>query len=692
MQGSMIEPFVQGFFLVLQWPAIGYLLGGVFLGIWLGAVPGLGGIIGLVILLPFTFGMEPVHAFALLLGMYAVTTTGDTIASVMLGIPGTAASQATILDGYPLAQRGEAQRAFGAAFTVSAFGGVFGALLLAVSLPLVLPLILAFNNPEIFALGILGLSMVGSLSGASVLKGLTAALVGLMIASVGYSESASIPRFWFGTDYLLDGVPLIPMVLGLFALPELMELAIRNENISRVSREQTRGVTIFTGIRDALTHWWLALRCATIGTYIGILPGLGASIVDWLAYGHAVQSAKDKSQFGKGDIRGVIAPEAANNAIKGGALIPTVAFGIPGSLGAAILLGALLIQGMKPGPEMLTDNAHITFSMVWSIVIANIVAAILLIFWSNQVAKIAFVRGHLIVPAVVLFVFMGAWMGGSSIGDWIVCVSAGVLGYFMKRGGWPRPPLVLALILGSILENAFNISMSSHDGIGWLTRPIVLIICLLIAITLFTSIRGLARRSQERSKEKVKEGIGDASVSETGEGAERNAVLSLPLSLVLVICFAAATITALQWPAEVAQFPMAATIPGLTLASFAMISDWRALGATSSNVGGYVNAIAHGLKAGLAGQAGQFFAYLAAIIMVSFLTGQIVALLVFIVLYLWRWGGYGWHVCALYAIGAWAILYGFYEKVMHILWAQSALDDVYAAILKVIGSPVGLWQ
>ena len=470
----MFDAFVTGFFLVFEWPAIGFLMLGVFIGMWLGAVPGLGGIIGLVLLLPFTYGMDPVPAFALLLGMFAVTTTSDTIASVLLGVPGTAASQATILDGYPLAQQGKAARAFGAAFTVSAFGGVFGALILAVSLPLILPIILSFNSPELFMLGVLGLAMVGSLSGGSILKGLAVACLGILMSTVGYAETIAIPRFYFGTDYLIDKLPLIPVVLGLFAIPEVMELAIRNTSISRIPQDQTEDGGMLEGIKDAFRHWWLATRCAVIGTYVGMLPGLGAAIVDWIAYGHAVQSAKDKSKFGQGDIRGVIAPEAANNATKGGSLVPTVAFGIPGSLGTAILLGALLIQGLRPGPDMLTTELHITFSMVWASVVANIVVAILLMLWSKQVAKVAFVPGHLLVPGVILFVFMGAWLGGASLGDWISCITMGIIGFIMKRGGWPRPPLILALILGSIMEHAFQISMGAADGAHWLyTRPIV---------------------------------------------------------------------------------------------------------------------------------------------------------------------------------------------------------------------------
>ena len=335
----------------------------------MGAVPGLGGVLGMILLLPFTFDMEPVHAFALLLGLFAVTSTSDTIASVMLGIPGTAASQATILDGYPLAKKGQAARAFGAAFTVSAFGGVFGAIVLAISLPIITPIITSFGSPEIFMLAILGLVMVGSLSGGSISKGLLAGLLGLLISTIGAAQTVAIYRYTFNTDYLLDTLPLIPCVLGLFAIPELMELAVKNISIARIENINTKNSRITDGIKDAFRHWWLATRCAAIGTYIGILPGLGAAIVDWIAYGHAVQSSKDNKNFGKGDIRGVIAPEAANNATKGGALIPAVAFGIPGSLGTAILLGALLMVGLLPGPDMLTTDLHITFSMVWTLVL-----------------------------------------------------------------------------------------------------------------------------------------------------------------------------------------------------------------------------------------------------------------------------------------------------------------------------------
>ncbi len=669
----MFEALWTGLTLVFQWPSIGYLLLGASLGIWVGAIPGLGGIIGLVLLLPFTFGMDTVPAFALLLGMWTVITTSDTIASVMLGIPGSAASQATILDGYPLAQKGHAARAFGAAFTVSAFGGVFGALVLAFSLPLVSPIIMSFGSPELFMLGLLGLTMVGALSGTSILKGLSAAMLGLMLGLIGMAETIALPRYTFDSLYLMDELPIIPVVLGLFAIPELLELAVRNVSISRVPKDQAEGGGILDGIRDAFRYWALALRCAFIGTYIGMLPGLGASIVDWVAYGHAVQSTKDNPMFGKGDIRGVIAPEAANNAIKGGALIPTLAFGIPGSLGTAILLGALIMQGLRPGPAMLTDNLHITFSLVCMIVVANIFVAILLMFLAKQVAKIAFIPGHLIVPGVIMFVFMGAWLGGASMGDWITCLAMGLIGFIMKRGGWPRPPLILALILGNILENTFQISNRAHDGLNWLMRPIVLIILTLIVITLFFAVKGALKKKLKQSEEE------DSPAA--GEGLEKNPVISLPFTAVLAVLFIWAGFESQPWPREVKQFPLAISIPASILVLFTLFFDWRDLMKARREAGGWVEVIRTNSEQAMLFRSLTFFGYLLAMIVLTYTLGQKVALPIFIGMYLWRWGGYDRRLSIGYAVGGWIFIIVFYDQIMNLLfhpsWLYSWLQPLF---------------
>ncbi|MFW5835244.1 MAG: tripartite tricarboxylate transporter permease, partial [Pseudomonadota bacterium] len=482
----MLEAATAGLFMIFQWPAVGYLFFGIVLGLYFGAVPGLSGLSGMAILLPFTFGLDPAAAFAFLIGMYAVTTTSDSVASIMIGVPGTAASQATVLDGYPMTQRGEGARALGAAFTCSAIGGVLGALFMGVSIPLVQPLVLSFAMPEFFMLGVLGLTMVGALSGNSITKGLLCAALGVLASTVGYAEQMGIPRYWFGSIYLLDGLALVPVVLGLFAIPELIALAASGQSIAKAPQQQ-KGAGLVDGIRDVARHWWLVLRSSVIGIYIGILPALGAALADWVAYGHAVQSAKDKSRFGKGDVRGVIAPESANNAVKGGGLVPTVAFGIPGSPALAILLGAFMIQGLTPGPEMLSAQLPLTYSLMWMLAIANVVAALVLLAASQQIQKVAFVNGAWLVPAVVVFVFMGAWSGGR-MGDWYTLVVFGAIGVVLKALDWPRAPFVLGFILGPIMENALHISIRAY-GAEWLTRPIVLVLAALIVLAVLASVR-----------------------------------------------------------------------------------------------------------------------------------------------------------------------------------------------------------
>ena len=493
----MLEAAQLGLLGILAWPAIGYLFLGIFLGIVFAIIPGLSGLTGMAILLPFTFGLMPYEAMALLMGMFAVTTTADTIPAVLLGIPGTAGSQATIMDGYPMAKKGEAARAFGAAYTASAFGGLVGTLFLVISIPVLSPLVLVFGSPEFCMLGILGLTMVASLSGNSVLRGVLVALLALFFSMIGYAPQAGIPRFWFDWPYLLEGLHLVPAVLGLFAIPEMVELAVRKGALSKVPN---MGKGILDGVHDALRHWWLALRCSLMGVYIGLIPGLGASVVDWFAYAHVVQSSKDKEKFGKGDIRGVIAPESANNAMKGGALIPTVAFGIPGSASMAILLGGLLIHGVYPGPDILESRLDVLFSIIWALALSNVIASILLMALTSQVAKVTTLRGSILIPVIVVMIFMGAWMATQDIGDLIVLVFFGVLGYLMKRWGWPRPPVALGLILGPFVERYLDLSISVY-GWSWLSRPIVIGLFMGIVATIVVAVR----RQQSSSRSSILE-------------------------------------------------------------------------------------------------------------------------------------------------------------------------------------------
>jgi TctA family transporter len=666
----MLESAYVGLVSVIAWPAFGFLIIGVLAGIYFGAVPGLSGLVGMAILLPFTFGVEPVAAFALLMGMYAVTTTSDTISSVMLGVPGTAGSQATILDGYPMAQKGEAARAFGAAFTCSAFGGILGALLLGLSLPLVRPLILSFASPEFFMLGVLGLTMVGTLSGGSMVKGLGAACLGILVSTIGFSPQGGIDRFSFDIVYLLDeGLPVIPIALGLFAVPEVVFLAIRHSSISQVAQSEVEH-GMLQGIKDAFQNWWLVLRCSAIGMYVGILPGLGASIVDWVAYGHAVQSTPDRENFGKGDVRGVIAPESANNAMKGASLIPTVAFGIPGSATMAILLGAFLIQGITPGPSMLTDKLHITFSMMWTVVIANIICAGLLMIWSRQLAKVTFIRSELIIPAIILFVFMGAWMSGSVMEDWYLFLILGLLGLVMRYAGWPRAPMVLGFVLGSIMETALHITLQKYTW-DWILRPISAIILALALLTVFLSASGFIKRRREAQNVPAGEGAA------TGREAELQKFTSLPFAIFMLAIFSYAIFKANGWPEEPGLLVDTFCYPGAAFCLMIIVNDIREFatgegGEYSGPVGTqYANVIRDSKEPlGILGMYGWF----AGIIIVTYIAGQMVALPLYVFTYLKIWRKESWKLTLIYTFSSWLLLWGMFGEIIHVVWQPPLLE------------------
>ncbi len=489
----MLEAFVSGFWQVVAWPAIGYLLIGIAIGFFVGLLPGLGGLATLALMLPFSYTIkEPVEAFCFLLGMLAVTgTTGD-ITSILFGIPGEGSSAALILDGYPMSKKGEAGRALGAAIMSSVVGAIAGALALVLSIPIMRPLVLLFGSPELFIIAIMGVTFIGTLAGPSLMKGLLAGGVGLMLAAIGVDPQTGALRYTFGSLYLWDRLDIIPVVVGLFAIPEIVDLAVRGTSIAEVKPTKLTGV--MEGVKDTFRHFWLVMRCSLIGIYFGILPVLGANVAQWISYGHAVQGLKGRA--GTGAVEGVLGPGAANNATRGGDLIPTVAFGIPGSGSMALLLGALLIVGLNPGPEMLKSHLDVTFAMVWVLIIANLIVAGACFLVLNQLAALTFIRGSLLIPFLLLFVFIGSFTANNSLNDLIVTLVFGLVGYFMVLYGWPRPPLILGLILGKIAENYLWISTAAYGG-RWLLFPSVII---LIVLTIFIVAYPAVRERRARTR------------------------------------------------------------------------------------------------------------------------------------------------------------------------------------------------
>ncbi|WP_294930819.1 tripartite tricarboxylate transporter permease [uncultured Paracoccus sp.] len=463
-----------------------YLMVGVLVGLIVGILPGLGGIVGMSLLLPFVYGMDATSALAMLIGMLPVLAIADTFASVLMGIPGSSASQATILDGFPMAKKGQAARALSAAFTASLFGGLFGAAVLTICVLVARPLILSFGAAELFMLTLFGLSMVGVLSGQSLVKGIASCGLGLALGMVGSAPATGEYRMDFGTLYLMDGVPLVIVGLALFAVPEIGDLLRKNSTIAE--KKSSLGTGWLQGIKDTWAYRWLTLRCSGLGAILGMIPGLGGSVVDWIAYGHVVQTSKDRSQFGKGDVRGVIAPESTTSAKEGGGLVPTLLFGIPGSGSMAIFLAGMVLIGLQPGPAMVGQNLGMTYTIVWSLAIANVLGTILCIVLAPNIARITTVRYALVAPFMILVISFAAFQPSRSYLDLVALLVLGIVGILLRRFGWPRPAFLIGFVLATQGERYLYQALQ-FSGWSFFGRPIVIVIGLIIILSVWLGAR-----------------------------------------------------------------------------------------------------------------------------------------------------------------------------------------------------------
>ena len=489
----MLEIALSALGTVLTGTHLLFMLVGVLVGLVVGILPGLGGIAGMSILLPFLYGMDPISALGMLIGLVAVIPTGDTFTSVMMGIPGSSASQATVLDGFPLARHGEAARALSASFLSSMLGGVFGALVLTMAILFARPLILSFSSAELFMLTIFGLSMVAVLAGKSLGKGIAAAGLGLVIGSIGTSPATGESRMVLGIDYLYDGLPLVVVAMGVFALPEIIDLLKRGQAIAE---RYPLGGGWATGLRDVLRNPWLVLRCSSLGCVIGALPGLGGSVVDWIAYSHAMQTTPDRSRFGKGEIRGVIAPESANNACQGGALIPTLLFGVPGSGSMAVFLGGMILLGIQPGVTMVDARLDLTYAIIWSLAIANVLGAGLCLLLARYIARLTALPFVYLAPFMIMVVLFAAFQATRSMGDLVALVLMGGLGLYMRRFGWPRPALLIGFVLAPGAEGYLYQAVQFY-GWAWVARPGVIVIGLITLASVYFGLRYEASVSTE---------------------------------------------------------------------------------------------------------------------------------------------------------------------------------------------------
>ena len=495
-----MEQFVSAFFQLFELTHLLFLFGGTLLGLVVGILPGLGGTSGLALVLPFVYSLEPSYALAMMIGVLAPTTTSDTFPAVLMGIPGTAGSQATVMDGFPLSKKGMAARALSAAFCSSLMGGVFGALILSISIYYAIPIIMAFGFGEQFLLIILALLMVGALTGENFIKGVTACILGLIIGSIGSAPITGDLRFTFGTLYLVEGVPIVIVGLGLFALPEIVGLLDTKGAIAKALKNEEGW---FRGIKDVFKNWFLVLRCSSIGCIVGALPGLGGTVVDWIAYSHLKQTSKDTSNIGKGDIRGVIAPESANNAKEGGALIPTLLFGIPGSGNKVLLLGGFILIGIEPGLEMVTTHLDLTYLMIWSLAIANILGAGLCIGFASHISKLTLVRYYILAPVMIVLIFFATFNINRDWYDFIGLLGFGLIGITFKAFGWSRPALLIGFFLSTKVE-LLSYQTQAVYGLTFLTRPVSIILIVLCFGTILLLLRQKFKQSYTSSALKNK--------------------------------------------------------------------------------------------------------------------------------------------------------------------------------------------
>jgi len=644
---------------ILQPWALFLLVSGVLVSSLFAALPGVGALLVITVILPYSLTLTPYQAIALLLGIGAVSNTANTFPSVLIAVPGSAGSQATIVDGYPMAQKGEAKRAFGAAFMASAVGGIFGAIILLVSLPILRPLVLSFGSPEFLILVIWGLSAVGVLSGKAPIKGLVVAIIGVMISTVGVDEKTAIERFAFGGTYLWDGINIVIIGLGIFAMPELIDLAIRRTSIAQT---EELGSGLLEGIKDVFRHWWLVLRCSVIGVWVGVLPGLGSTVADWFAYAHAVQTEKNSESFGKGDVRGVIAPESSNNAKEGGALIPTIAFGIPGSTSLAIMLVAFIAVGINPGTHMLTDQLHLTLAMVWVLVLGNLMATSLALGFSGAFARISLLPFYVIVPMTMLLCFSASFAANYSWGDLVTFLIISLIGYLMKVFGWPRPPFLVAAVLGQKMEKYLWISISRY-GFDWLLHPGVLALILLVVVTLGVPI---FRQRKEKSKEMTWE-----ETSNLWSGGDA------VLTAFFLVALAAAAFYALQWPlrASLIVYSLASVGVPLALVQLGLIlRTLRQSGGESRDLPAGEPDTREVYK-----RTGAIFLWILAIAAGILLVGYRVTLPLFGLLYSKTYGA-GWKTSLLIALLAEGFLILIFDQLLHVIWPTPLLLSFWSSI------------
>lgn len=458
-------------------------------GIIIGALPGLTATMGVALLLPLTFGRPPLEALSMLMGIYCGAMYGGAISAILIRTPGTPAAAATVLEGYPMAKRGEAARAMAMALFASFFGGVVGALIMTFASPFVSSVALEFGPVEYFGLAIFGLSVIISISGRSLIKGMMAGFFGLLISAIGFDPISGYPRFTFGMVEMMEGPPFIPTLIGLFAVSEVFNEVQKTGQIQQIKARLNQYLPSWADIKYCFKE---LCRSSAIGTVIGAIPGAGGDIAAFISYGEAKRASKNPERYGHGEIEGLAAAECANNSCSGGAMIPLLSLGVPGDAVTAVLLGAFVMQGLQPGPMLYKEHMDIVYQIFASMMLAQFAMQFIGMAGIQLFARVIMVDRSMLTPAIFVLSVVGAFAMRSNVFDVYTTLAFGVLGYVMTRYDYPLSPILLALILGPMAEANLRRAMviSGGDPSILISRPIAVVLMILAVVSLALAIKG----------------------------------------------------------------------------------------------------------------------------------------------------------------------------------------------------------
>ena len=494
-----MDPIIEGLSLLIDPYSIMLILGGVLIGVLVGALPGLSSPMAIALLIPFTISMNPVPAIAMMAALYCAGTFGGSITAILINAPGAPPAAATALDGYPMAKKGQPGRALGLATVASVAGGVFSLIVFIFAAPLLAKLALEFRPPEYFALAVFALSMLASISGKSSLRNLISGAVGVLIGTIGVHLTTGIDRFTFQVPELTEGINFVPVLIGLFAMSEMLSQSQTLDKTFERIRATAMKLPTFKELNELK---WFILRSSGLGTFIGILPAEGSTVAAIMGYNEAKRWSKRKDEFGTGNPEGIVGPEAANNAAAGGAMVPTLALGIPGSGSTALILAALIMHGFRPGPYLVRETPEFIYAIFGAMLVANVAFLVIGLVGAKFFSLITFVPTRLLWPAVFVFSMIGAYASGGSMFDVWVMLVFGIIGYFMLRHGFGPAPLVMGLILGKMVEETFSQAMIIHNNnfLAFFESPIVLMFFAMTVLSLSSPLWGVVLGKMKKNK------------------------------------------------------------------------------------------------------------------------------------------------------------------------------------------------